>query len=58
MDVKLDDGRGGSGVMVAQYDGSDPAVPAVRCVDNFSSLTAAYNVQFSEPTCVIRFKLN
>jgi len=58
MDVKLDDGKGGSGIMAGQYDASDASVVPVRCVDSFSSLTAAYNVQFKEATCVVRFKLN
>jgi hypothetical protein len=58
MDLKLDDGIGGSGFMVASYDASDASVVPVRCVNSLASPTRIYNVQFSEPTCVIYFRLN
>ncbi len=57
IDTKLDDGLPGRGKILIMYNPSDPAVVPVRCVNAFNSPTAAYNLQFTEKTCMFHFVL-
>lgn len=58
IDMKIDDGRPGTGAFLAHYDASDPDVLTTRCVNNFNSPNAVYNLTFTNNGCTLWFRIN
>ncbi len=58
IDSKIDDGRPGTGSFMAHYDAGDPSVLTTRCVTDFNSPSADYNLTFTNNGCNLWFRIN